>query len=214
MGGGLNTGDIPGTRELMASLSQGLKATIPDLPGVRSRDVQVPGLNGDPDVAVRVYEPIDRTDAMPALIWIHGGGYVFGSMEQDDFSAFGEAPFVDVDDHDDVPAKLPGMDLLVEIEDLDPQDFYRGDREAVIPRSNHDKYRSKAIAITRPAPKRRPHPASRRPIRPSQVCFCSLVITASFRPSARALSSVLVNHLSYTMRRPAGQRHARGFARM
>ena len=33
---------------------------------------------------VRLYRPVGVTEPAPALLWIHGGGYVFGSAKQDD----------------------------------------------------------------------------------------------------------------------------------
>jgi acetyl esterase/lipase len=33
---------------------------------------------------VRVYEPEARAETLPALLWIHGGGFVLGSVEADD----------------------------------------------------------------------------------------------------------------------------------
>ncbi|HJT94762.1 MAG TPA: alpha/beta hydrolase fold domain-containing protein, partial [Mycobacterium sp.] len=35
-------------------------------------------------VGVRLYRPMHATGAGPALLWIHGGGYVIGSAAQDD----------------------------------------------------------------------------------------------------------------------------------
>lgn len=52
---------------------------------VRS-DRTVPGPEGAPDIRIRVHRRADlegRTD-LPCLFWIHGGGYVLGSPEQDD----------------------------------------------------------------------------------------------------------------------------------
>ena len=40
----------------------------------------VPGLNGAPDVRVTVYRPLEVTSALPAMLHIHGGGYVSGSV--------------------------------------------------------------------------------------------------------------------------------------
>jgi acetyl esterase/lipase len=57
---------------------------------VAHEDVHVPGMRGDPPVRVRVYRPTghtgatDSTGALPCLYWIHGGGYVLGTVEQDD----------------------------------------------------------------------------------------------------------------------------------
>jgi acetyl esterase/lipase len=34
--------------------------------------------------AVRLFRPVGATEATPALLWIHGGGYVIGTAQQDD----------------------------------------------------------------------------------------------------------------------------------
>lgn len=39
---------------------------------------------GDPDVVVRVHRPRGVEGALPAIVQIHGGGYVLGSYEMDD----------------------------------------------------------------------------------------------------------------------------------
>lgn len=38
----------------------------------------------DSGVGVRLFRPAGATEATPALLWIHGGGYVFGTARQDD----------------------------------------------------------------------------------------------------------------------------------
>lgn len=48
------------------------------------RDVAVPGPPGDPDVIVRVYSPPASPDARPCCYWIHGGGYIFGTIDMSD----------------------------------------------------------------------------------------------------------------------------------
>ena len=35
-------------------------------------------------VSVRLFRPVGITEPTPALLWIHGGGYVIGSARQDD----------------------------------------------------------------------------------------------------------------------------------
>jgi acetyl esterase len=47
-------------------------------------DRLVPGLADDPDVAVRVYAPAGRNGVLPGLVYIHGGGFVIGSVDGDD----------------------------------------------------------------------------------------------------------------------------------
>ncbi|WEG14776.1 alpha/beta hydrolase [Pullulanibacillus sp. KACC 23026] len=47
-------------------------------------DRQIPGPEKAPMVRVRIYEPKEKTETLPGLLWIHGGGYVIGSPEGDD----------------------------------------------------------------------------------------------------------------------------------
>jgi len=86
-GGGINLHDIPAARKMMDELAAAQMAKAPTIEGVNTEDKQVPGLEGAPDVFVRVYQPTDRPDTLPALLWIHGGGYVLGSVERDDLLA-------------------------------------------------------------------------------------------------------------------------------
>jgi acetyl esterase/lipase len=51
---------------------------------VQVEDVRVAGPAGAPPVRVRLYTPRKRTRPTPALLWIHGGGYLFGKPEQDE----------------------------------------------------------------------------------------------------------------------------------
>jgi acetyl esterase/lipase len=48
----------------------------------RAADVTVVPL--DPQVSVRLFRPAGMTGETPALLWIHGGGYVIGRAYQDD----------------------------------------------------------------------------------------------------------------------------------
>lgn len=59
---------------------------VPDLPrapGVDVEDRWTQGADG-PQVRVRWYRPAGRDEPVPALLWIHGGGYVLGFPEQDE----------------------------------------------------------------------------------------------------------------------------------
>jgi acetyl esterase/lipase len=44
----------------------------------------VPGPAGAPDVRVLVFQPTGRTEPMPAILHIHGGGYVIGAPEMNE----------------------------------------------------------------------------------------------------------------------------------
>jgi acetyl esterase/lipase len=54
-------------------------------PAVQRQDRRIPGAPGAPAVDVRVYRPSQtERGSAPALIWAHGGGHMFGSVEEDD----------------------------------------------------------------------------------------------------------------------------------
>src|SRR5436305_414596 len=42
------------------------------------------GPEGEPDVRVLVYRPTTARGSLPALLWIHGGGYIMGSADGED----------------------------------------------------------------------------------------------------------------------------------
>lgn len=86
-GGGLNLDDIPSARAAGEQMKAAMKEQMPVIEGVTTEDRQVPGPGGDPDVAIRIYRPSGNTGVLPALLWIHGGGYILGDIEQDDISA-------------------------------------------------------------------------------------------------------------------------------
>ena len=75
----VNWEDLPATRKAIDEMM------VPnDSPQVTKKDVIVPGPKDAPEVPVRVYRPAASTDVLPGLLWIHGGGYVLGSMLFDD----------------------------------------------------------------------------------------------------------------------------------
>jgi len=47
----------------------------------------IPGAFGAPDVRVLVYLPTSVQEALPALLWMHGGGYILGSADAEDLMA-------------------------------------------------------------------------------------------------------------------------------
>ncbi|MFO0576078.1 MAG: alpha/beta hydrolase [Polyangia bacterium] len=51
---------------------------------VAVEDRQVPGPPGAPPVRVRIYRPRELKRPAPALLWMHGGGYVMGRPDADD----------------------------------------------------------------------------------------------------------------------------------
>ncbi|MBV1880790.1 MAG: alpha/beta hydrolase [Pseudomonadales bacterium] len=83
-GGGLNLNDIPATRIMMAQSAAAIKASMPPITGVSIEDKQIPGAEKGDTAKFRVYQPEQRTGKLPALLWIHGGGYTLGNVEGDD----------------------------------------------------------------------------------------------------------------------------------
>ncbi|MFE9453956.1 alpha/beta hydrolase [Streptomyces sp. NPDC006739] len=64
----------------------GLPSYEPDI-AVIKRDVTVPGSHGSPDVTIRAYAPAEPDGLLPGLLFIHGGGFIMGSVEQFDATA-------------------------------------------------------------------------------------------------------------------------------
>ncbi|HKQ81448.1 MAG TPA: alpha/beta hydrolase [Steroidobacteraceae bacterium] len=64
--------------------TEGLHLKSRPLGGIH-RDVMVPGPSNAPDVKVRIYQPNDNPlPQLPALIWLHGGGYYMGDLDMED----------------------------------------------------------------------------------------------------------------------------------
>ncbi len=76
--------DVPAFRSQYAQRIEELKFSIPRIEGIYSKDYQVE-LGLDQSVHVRFYRPADCTQDLPALLWLHGGGYCLGSIEIDDY---------------------------------------------------------------------------------------------------------------------------------
>jgi acetyl esterase/lipase len=71
----------PLTSRIMRSLKPRPAAPGTDL---TVQEIVVPGPKGAPSVSLRVFQPTGLKAAAPVLLWIHGGGLVFGAPEQDD----------------------------------------------------------------------------------------------------------------------------------
>ena len=70
-------------RGRQSQLGELLPAYEPTNP-VDVRDTTVPGPSDAPDVPVRIYSPANRTEAVPGLVYIHGGGFVLGNLDMSD----------------------------------------------------------------------------------------------------------------------------------
>lgn len=77
----------PESLTLMRNREMPRPMDLPDFSAISVTEHFVPGPQGAPDVRVLVYLPTAHTTSLPALLWIHGGGYVLGSADQDDIQA-------------------------------------------------------------------------------------------------------------------------------
>ncbi len=73
-----NAVTLPWVRAAMASPLYPTPTVAP-VPGVATRHQIVPGPAGAPDVGVLIHERPDRPKGSPALLWIHGGGFIIGT---------------------------------------------------------------------------------------------------------------------------------------
>lgn len=94
-GGGFDLGDIISARRTVDDVIAVVKAQAPPMEGVAARDLDVPGYGGGPPVRVRVYRPSSHDRGLPAVVWMHAGGWVLGSIELEDLAAAQLAKDVD-----------------------------------------------------------------------------------------------------------------------
>src|SRR3954447_9457228 len=86
---GLAEQDLGGDRipALRAQSSAVLAAAMADIAPndqVIREDRTAPGPAGD--VPVRIYRPVDAGPALPCLVWMHGGGMIFGTLDAEDLT--------------------------------------------------------------------------------------------------------------------------------
>ena len=72
-----------GFTEMLANLSM----EIPGGDGLEIDDRMIPGFDGGPEVSVRVFRPKDSPAPMPAIVHIHGGGFVVGNLDSEHVGA-------------------------------------------------------------------------------------------------------------------------------
>ena len=76
--------DLTSVATLRASYAAVGAAPVPPDPRVRRADAVIPGVDGRPDVSVRWYRPVGAEDTLPCLLWLHGGGYIMGTLDEND----------------------------------------------------------------------------------------------------------------------------------
>lgn len=90
--------DLPKARELELLLAQ--QRRVPT-PGVAARDYSVGATDGHP-IAVRVYRPAAASTQLPAIFYIHGGGFMLGGLHTEEercelYAVLGECVVIGVD---------------------------------------------------------------------------------------------------------------------
>jgi acetyl esterase/lipase len=81
-GGNFTRETLPAMREMMNSMPM---SPVPEDPSISVYNKMIPGPEGAPEVRVRIYEPVDKKQGRPGLMYIHGGGYFVGAPETADF---------------------------------------------------------------------------------------------------------------------------------
>jgi acetyl esterase/lipase len=83
----LDFDDLPASRE---RVSEALEMMVGDeemLDTVETEDVTVPGPEDGEELRLRVHTPTDAPGPHPCVYWIHGGGMVIGSADEEDLTA-------------------------------------------------------------------------------------------------------------------------------
>jgi acetyl esterase/lipase len=79
--GGLNGVPVTERRAMVSAMEAQMAAAVPTPANVQTEDLKIPGPEGAPEIAVRVYRPTDAEGPLPGLYYIHGGGMVVGNLE-------------------------------------------------------------------------------------------------------------------------------------
>ncbi len=80
----LSSETLAQTRAGFDAMNAQTLANVPEFPDISVSERHIPGPQGAPDVRVLVYLPKNVSTPTPALLWIHGGGYVIGNADQAD----------------------------------------------------------------------------------------------------------------------------------
>jgi acetyl esterase/lipase len=84
IGGGFDLDDLAATRAMIDGMIAGINAGAPATPGIEITNHRAPGPANAPPVDVRLYRPSAAAGPLPVLVWMHGGGWVLGSIELDE----------------------------------------------------------------------------------------------------------------------------------
>ncbi|WP_201389188.1 alpha/beta hydrolase [Ktedonobacter sp. SOSP1-52] len=74
------------TLRQIRAMSSRTSADLPQFSALSVSERFIPSLEGAPDVRVLVYLPTSIQGPPPALLWLHGGGYIMGSADAEDLT--------------------------------------------------------------------------------------------------------------------------------
>ena len=83
--------DMAAARAAMSEMIAAATADLPPIEGVDWDERLVPGPADAPDVRVRVYRPTVLEAPLPAVLYLHGGGFCLGDLESEHRGALGLA---------------------------------------------------------------------------------------------------------------------------
>ncbi len=83
----IDLSDPVAARAGFAEMLAGMSMEIPGGENLEIEDRQIPGWEGGPDVNVRLYRPRLVPSPMPAIVHIHGGGFVVGNVDTEHVGA-------------------------------------------------------------------------------------------------------------------------------
>ncbi|MEH6582641.1 MAG: alpha/beta hydrolase [Halioglobus sp.] len=78
----LSIEDVPAARAGFDALIQQMNSEL-DESGLTIENRAIPGPEGAPDIPLRLYTPENTLDAVPALLHLHGGGFVLGNLDSE-----------------------------------------------------------------------------------------------------------------------------------
>jgi acetyl esterase len=76
--------DLTDLAQTRAFIAEFRPSSPPDTTGLQVHDLRISGPLDAPEVAVRVYRPASQSGQVAALLNIHGGGFVLGSVDLED----------------------------------------------------------------------------------------------------------------------------------
>jgi acetyl esterase/lipase len=75
---------LPGIRASDNEASDPMAADASAYPDIEVTTRRIPGPDGAPDIRIVIYRPKAAPEPLPALLWLHGGGYILGRAYETD----------------------------------------------------------------------------------------------------------------------------------